>query len=72
MPLKNIYHDNNAIHVCEYVLNYIRNRQRMMEANDLFENRMALLEEYKEWISEEINKDYVLYLISQNEISDMS
>ena len=70
--MKNIYHDENAIHVCKFVLNYIRNRQRILEIEDLFYNRMALLEEYREWISEGINQDYVIYLISKNEISDIN
>ena len=70
--MKNISHDENAIYVCRYVLNYIRNRQRIMEVEDLFYDRMALLEEYREWISEGISQDYVLYLISKNEISDMN
>ena len=68
--MKDHSHDENAIHVCKYVLNYIRNRQRIMEVKDMFQNRIALLEEYREWISEGINQDYVLYLISKNEISD--
>ena len=70
--MKDTFHDKNAIHVCKYVLNYIRNRQRIMEVKDNFQNRMALLEEYREWISEGINQDYVLYLISKNEISDIN
>ena len=70
--MKNISHDENAIHVCKYILNYIRNRQRIMEDKDNFKNRMALLEEYREWISEGINQDYVLYLISRNQISDLN
>ena len=70
--MKNTSYDENAIHVCKYILNYIRNRQRIMEAKDLYQNRMALLEEYREWISEGISKDYVLYLISKNEISDIN
>ena len=70
--MKDIPHDQNAIHICEYVLNYIRNRQRIMEVKDDFQNRIALLEEYREWISEGINQDYVLYLISKNEISDIN
>ena len=70
--MKNTLHDKNAIQVCKYVLNYIRNRQRIMEVKDLFQNRMALLEEYREWISEGINQDYVIYLISKNEISDIN
>ena len=70
--MKDISHDENAVHVCKYVLNYVRNRQRILEVNDLFQNRMALLEEYREWISEGINQDYVLYLISQNERSDIN
>ena len=65
-------HDKNAIHVCEYVLNYIRNRQRIMAVKDLFQNRMALLEEYREWISEGISNDYIIYLISRNQISDLN
>ena len=70
--MKNISHDENAIHVCKYILNYIRNRQRIMEVKDSFQNRMALLEEYREWISEGIHQDYVLYLISKNEIPDIN
>ena len=70
--MKDFSHDSNAIDVCKYVLNYIRNRQRIMEVKDSFQNRMALLEEYREWISEGINQDYVLYLISKNEISDVN
>ena len=65
--MKDISHNDNAIHVCKYVLNYIRNRQRIMEVNDKFQNRLALLEEYREWISEGINQDYILYLITRNE-----
>ncbi len=70
--MKNIYHDENAIHVSKYVLNYIRNRQRIMDVKDCYQNRIALLEEYREWISEGISQDYVLYLISKNEISDIN
>ena len=66
--MKDISHDENAIHVSNYVLNYIRNRQRTMVVKDLFQDRMALIEEYREWISEGINKDYILYLISKNEV----
>ena len=68
--MKDISHDENAIHVCKYVLNYIRNRQRIMGVKDLFQNRIALLEEYREWISEGINQYYILYLISKNETYD--
>ena len=67
--MKDNTNDKNAIHVCKYVLNYVRNRQRLMEVKDLFQNLMALLEDYREWISEGINQDYVLYLKSKNEIS---
>ncbi len=70
--MKDNTNDKNAIHVCKYVLNYVRNRQRLMEVKDLFQNLMALLEDYREWISEGINQDYVLYLKSKNEISDLN
>ena len=70
--MKDNSHDKNAIVVCKYVLNYFRNRQRLMESKDLFLNRMAILEEYREWISEGVNQDYVFYLISINQISDIN
>ena len=70
--MKETSHDDSAIHVCKYVLNYIRNRQRILEVQDLFQNRMALLEEYREWISDGIHQDYILYLISKNQISDIN
>ena len=70
--VKDISHEENAVNVCKYVLNYIRNRQKIMEVKNLFQNRIALLEEYREWISEGISQDYVLYLVSKNEISDMN
>jgi len=70
--VKDNSHDKNAIVVCKYVLNYFRNRQRLMESKDLFQNRMAILEEYREWISEGVNQDYVFYLISKNQISDIN
>ncbi len=56
--------------MCKYVLNYIRSRQNKLELQDSFQNRMALLEEYKEWISGGIRSEYVLYIISKKEISD--
>ena len=59
--MENISHDENIIYVCTYVLNYIRYRQRIMEVKDLFQNPMALFEEYREWISEGINQDYVVF-----------
>ena len=70
--MSDIPHDENAIQVCKYVLNYIRNRQKIMELKDKFQNRVALLEEYREWISDGINRDYVLYVIYKNEISDIN
>ena len=71
--MKDISHYENAIHVCKYVLNYISNRQRIMEdKHEMFQDRMALLEEYREWISEGINHDYLLYLVSKNQISDLN
>ena len=70
--MKDNTNDKNAIHVFKYVLNYVGNRQRLMEVKDLFQNLMALLEDYREWISEGINQDYVIYLISKNEISDIN
>mgnify|MGYP005708462821 CR=1 FL=1 len=60
--VKDISHEENAVNVCKYVLNYIRNRQKIIELNDSFENRMALLEEYREWINDGLSKQTVLLL----------
>ena len=70
--MKDISHDENAIHFCKYVLNYVRNRKTIMEVKDLYQIRMALLEEYQESISVGISQDYILYLISKKEISDIN
>ena len=43
-----------------------------MEVKDLYQIRMALLEEYQESISVGISQDYILYLISKKEISDIN
>ncbi len=68
--MKNVSPNEQIIHICKYVLNYIRDRQKILEADGSFQNRMALLEEYREWISEGINKDFIFYLNCKNEISD--
>ena len=42
--MNDIYHDKNAIHDNKYILNYIRNRKRIVEVKYLFQNLMALLD----------------------------
>ena len=68
--MKDFNHNDIALEVCKYVLSYIRARQKILESQGLFQNRMALLEEYREWISDGIDEDYILYLISKKEKSD--
>ena len=67
--MENNLYSQNILSICEYVLAFICNRQRELSGKDSLKNRLALLEEYKEWISEGISHEYILYLISKNEIS---
>ncbi len=60
----------NILLICEYVLNYIKHRQNIIEGKNQFYNKMSLIEEYREWITEGITEENTLYIISQNEISD--
>ena len=68
--MKSNKHNENAILICELIMNYICNRQKHLKGKKMDGDRMALLEEYKEWITDGIIRENVLYVISQNEISD--
>ena len=60
----------NILFICEYVLNYIKHRQNTIDGENQFYNKMALIEEFREWITDGITEENTLYIISQNEISD--
>ncbi len=63
-------HNESALFVCKYVFAFICNRQKLLKSSNQLYDRMALIEEYKEWITEGITNENILYLITTNEISD--
>tara|TARA_Y100000589_G_C26638087_1_gene420888 strand:+ start:188 stop:370 length:183 start_codon:yes stop_codon:yes gene_type:complete len=56
--------------ICEYILAFISYRQKEIKKKSNLLNRIALIEEYREWITDGINNNNVIYIISQNEIQD--
>ena len=63
-------HNDNAMQICEYILAFISYRQKEIKKKSNLLNRIALIEEYREWITDGINNNNVIYIISQNEIQD--
>ena len=62
----NIYkHNNNALSICKYILGSMIYRQKILGEEDLLKNKLALIEEYREWITEGIFESNALYLIDK-------
>ena len=58
-------HNNNALSICEYVLDYMIYRQKLLGKEENLKNKLALIEEYREWITEGIFESNALYLINK-------
>ena len=58
-------HNNNALSICEYVLNSMIYRQKSLGEEANLKNKLALIEEYREWITEGIFESNALYLIEK-------
>ena len=58
-------HNNNALSICEYVLDSMIYRQKELEEEVNLKNKLALIEEYREWITEGIFESNSLYLIDK-------
>ena len=56
-------HNNNALTICEYVLDSMIYRQKLLGEKDNLKNKLALIEEYREWITEGIFESNALYII---------
>tara|TARA_Y100000768_G_scaffold321551_1_gene257564 strand:- start:1750 stop:1944 length:195 start_codon:yes stop_codon:yes gene_type:complete len=62
----NIYkHNNNALSICKYILGSMIYRQKILGEEDNLKNKLALIEEYREWITEGIFESNALYLIDK-------
>ena len=58
-------HDNNALSICKYVLDSMIYRQKSLGEEENWKNKLALIEEYKEWITEGIFESNSLYIIDK-------
>ena len=58
-------HNNNALSICKYILDSMIYRQKLLEEDENLKNKLALIEEYREWITEGIFESNALYLIDK-------
>ena len=58
-------HNNNALSICKYILDSMIYRQQLLGEEENFKNKLALIEEYREWITEGIFESNALYLIDK-------
>ena len=70
MDVNNLYvninkHNNNALSICKYILNSMIYRQKLLGEKDDLNNKLALIEEYREWITEGIFESNAFYLIDK-------
>ena len=58
-------HNNNAFSMCKYTLCFILYRQKELGKKNMLKDKLALIEEYREWIVDGILEDNALYLIDK-------
>ena len=58
-------HNNNALSICKYTLYSMIYRQKILGEEVNLKNKLALIEEYREWITEGIFEGNALYLIDK-------
>ena len=58
-------HNNNALSICKYILDSMIYRQKVLGEEDNLKNKLALIEEYREWITDGIFVSNALYLIEK-------
>ena len=66
----NINNNENVIQICEYIFNSICHRQKQLKKDGDFLNRLALLEEYREWITDGIINEHIIYTVPQEKFRD--
>ena len=57
-------HNNKALSICKYVLDSMIYRQKSLGEENL-KNKLALIEEYREWITYGIFESNSLYIIDK-------
>ena len=58
-------HNNNALSICKYVLDSMISRQNSLGDEENLKNKLALIEEFREWITDGIFESNALYLIEK-------
>ena len=58
-------HNNKALLICKYVLDSMIYRQQLFGEEENLKNKLPLIEEYREWITERIFESNSLYLIDK-------
>ena len=58
-------HNNNALSICEYVLDSMIYRQKLLGEEENLKNKLALIEEYREWLTDGIFESNDLFLIDK-------
>ena len=58
-------HNNNALSMWKYTLCFIFYRQKELGKKNMLKDKLALIEEYREWIVDGILEDNALYLIDK-------
>ena len=58
-------HNNNALSICKYILDSMTYRQKWLGGEENLKNKLALIEEYREWITDGIFESNALYLIDK-------
>ena len=58
-------HNNKALSICKYILGSMIYRQKILGEEDNLKNKLALIEEYREWITEWIFESNAIYLIDK-------
>ena len=55
-------HNNNALSICKSTLDSMIYRQKVLGEEDNLKNKLALIEEYREWITDGIFESNAFYL----------
>ena len=58
-------YNNNALSICKYILDSMIYRQKLLGEDENLKNKLALIEESKEWITDGIFESNALYLIDK-------
>ena len=58
-------YNNKALSICKYILDSMVIRQKLLGEEGNLKNKLALIEEYREWITEGIFESNALYLIDK-------